>query len=144
MNNELLKNFDQFFQKYQTNWGNGFLSGIREVLSPEFSAREIYRSEDNYKIQDYGYSESVEGWRQAFDNFSDKKVEWQFVEETKMQLRDDEVLVMFWVWPVINGKDPLTAHLYTNTFKKQKEWTLLRSYIEASVPISDRGNGNVI
>ncbi|WP_257351954.1 hypothetical protein [Pseudalkalibacillus decolorationis] len=140
MDKELLADFDQFFEMYKTNWRNGSLEAMKSAMSSTYAAREVRVSNIQDDIEDFGFKDAKQGWKQAFDYFSDKTVDWTFIEVNKVPLRINEVLVMFWVWPTVNGEESKTAHLYVDTFRKGKDWKLLRSYIEASVPLTNLQN----
>lgn len=127
--------FDQFKQRASAH----DLDFLKVTISEDFTAREI-RDGD---VVDYGVDESVEGWRQAFEYFTDQDMEWLYTDHSVTQIKDNEWLAVFWVSIVLDNKLLPTSNLFFNTFRYENgAWQLVRSYIEAGVrnPILDKAS----
>lgn len=132
-----MNEFDTFLEEYLTGWRNCSLEVIKLSTWEDFQAREVREIDGEILVQDYGYAESIKGWKEAFDAFQDKEVKWAFHEVNRMPLRQGEILISFWVTLELDGVKVQSAHYFTDTFKQMNgDWKLIRSYIEASVPIS--------
>ncbi|MCZ8537607.1 hypothetical protein M9R32_10475 [Paenisporosarcina quisquiliarum] len=85
---------------------------------------------------DFGYEESVEGWRQGFSFIKENDAKWDLKELKTFPLKEQEWMVIIWAAPVIEGKAPMNGHLFFDTFKHDNDtgWKLVRSYIETNIP----------
>ncbi|MCF6136683.1 flavoprotein [Pseudalkalibacillus berkeleyi] len=129
--------FAQFLEEYFSGWKSCSLDSIKSHMTMDFQAREVREVKGEVLIQDYGYEESIEGWSQAFRSFEGMEVEWKIVEGYQIPLRENEMLVTFWVGLSLDGKQLETAHFFTDTIKRiAGKWKLCRSYIEAGIPVS--------
>lgn len=123
--------FSMFLDSYLDVWRNSSLTGMKNLISQEYKAREI--KEGN--IVDFGYEESLNGWEQGFKFAKENNAEWMINVITVLPLRDDETMAILSATLVIRGKKLDTANLFFQTFQKnsKNEWNLVRSYIEAGV-----------
>jgi hypothetical protein len=124
--------FQKFLERYKEIWRNCSLEGLKEILSTEYKAREIMGKE----IVDFGYDESINGWKQGFEYVRNNHAQWRLDQLAVIPLRADEVMVIFSATIVVRGKSLEAANLFFNTFRNDNnEWKLVRSYIEAGIPI---------
>ncbi|QAS52567.1 flavoprotein [Halobacillus litoralis] len=126
--------FEVFFKKFKEKARRQDLDFLKETISKELKAREIRSGE----IVDYHYDDSIEGWRQAFDYFADKDMDWIYTDNTIIPLNQNEWLASFWVSIRLDGELLETSNLFFNTFQNQDgKWQLVRTYIEAGVKNPD-------
>ena len=126
--------FRGFLNNFLNSWNNSSINEMKNYLSPDYQAREI----TNGEILDFGYQDSIKGWEQGFQFVKENDAVWQLNEVSSTSLREKEYLVIISATIAINGKSMDTANLFFNTFKKEtdREWKLVRSYIEAGVLIN--------
>ncbi|WP_201713145.1 nuclear transport factor 2 family protein [Rossellomorea arthrocnemi] len=110
-------------------WKNSSIRELESFFSTDYQAREV-RDGD---IVDFGYEESIEGWKQGFDFVKEHPAEWEIREVSVIPLKEDEMMAILSATIVIDGKPMQTCNLFFDTFKKQNQWKLIRSYIEAGV-----------
>lgn len=127
--------FKEFLNQYLTCWSNSSLVEMKELISPDYQAREIINGE----ILDFGYNESLIGWEQGFNFVQENEGEWDLNEIYSIPLRQDEWLSVISANLVINGINSGSANLFFQTFKLEynTDWRLIRSYIEAGIPIDN-------
>lgn len=125
--------FRDSLNEFLNNWKDSSLNEMKNFLSPNYQAREI----TNGEIIDFGYQESIKGWEQGFQFIKENEAVWELNVVSSTPLREKEYLVIISATIAINGRSMDTANLFFNTFKKEtnQEWKLVRSYIEAGVPI---------
>ncbi|WP_079477254.1 hypothetical protein [Halobacillus salinus] len=122
--------FYSFFDAFKKRASEHDLDFLKETIHKDFAAREVRDGE----MVDYGYAESVEGWRQAFDYFADQDMEWIYTDHSVTQIKENEWLAAFWVSIVLDGDLLPTSNLFFDTFRYEDgTWKLVRSYIEAGV-----------
>lgn len=127
------QSFQVFLESYIESWKCSSIEDIRKIISVEYQAREIRNGE----IFDFGYEESIHGWAQAFHEFRDKDVRWVLEEKGIIQLKENEIMAIVSVSLIIEGKPLETANLFFQTFRMENDgWKLVRSYIEAGLPLN--------
>ncbi|CEG27094.1 hypothetical protein [Bacillus sp. B-jedd] len=126
--------FRQFLDTYLEAWRSSSLTDLKEMISPDYQAREITGGE----IDDFGYKESINGWEQGFQFVKESNAKWIVDEISIIPLRADESMVILSATMMINENKLETANLLFQTFKRnsQDEWKLVRSHIEAGIPNS--------
>ncbi|WP_137789382.1 flavoprotein [Bacillus sp. E(2018)] len=126
------ESFEQFYKMYLDSWRNFSIQSIENVVSPEYSAREIRGKE----VYDFGYEESIDGWNHAFKELGEKRAKWILKEAVTFSLKDDEVMAILWASLIVDDQPIETANLFFQTFKMEKDsWKLVRSYIETGLSI---------
>ncbi|WP_077622865.1 hypothetical protein [Sediminibacillus massiliensis] len=125
--------FETFLDNYLSSWKKFSLSDISEVEDESYQAREIT---GDSKIVDFGYEESIDGWDQAFSQLKGN-AEWVLKKVAVIPLRDKEIMAVISATLIIDSNQIETANLFFQTFKKVdgKGWKLVRSYIEAGIPL---------
>jgi hypothetical protein len=125
------ESFRRFLDSYLDSWRNSSLSDIKKILSKDYKAREISGGE----VIDFVYEEAITGWEQGFEFARGKDNRWDLHEVAIIPLRENEVMAILSATLVIGGKKLGSVSLFFQTFKKQenKDWNLIRSYIEAGV-----------
>ncbi|WP_433747597.1 nuclear transport factor 2 family protein [Falsibacillus pallidus] len=122
--------FREFLDAYLKAWKNSSITEMKNYISPDYQAREISGGD----IIDFGYEESIEGWKQGFEFVLKEKAAWDIAERTIIPLREDECLAILSANIIIEGKPLDSVNLFFNTFRNTDgEWKLVRSYIEAGV-----------
>jgi hypothetical protein len=108
---------------------------MEKFIANDYQAREITGEE----IIDFGYEESINGWKQGFDFVLEVGAKWEINEISILSLRENEMLATLSATIIIPGKTMEKANLFYDTFKKSddNQWKLIRSYIEAGVPIGN-------
>ena len=124
--------FREFLDSYLEVWRNSSLKDLKNIISKDYKAREISGGE----LVDFGYQESITGWKQGFNFAKEKENKWDLNEVSIVPLREDEVMAILSATLVIGGKKLENVSLFFQTFKKQEndDWKLIRSYIETGVP----------
>jgi hypothetical protein len=127
--------FGQFLNTFIDAWKQSSITNMAKFISNDYQAREITRGE----IVDFGYEESISGWKQGFDFVMENGAKWEINEISIFALRENEMLAILSATIIIPGKTMETANLFFDTFKKSddNDWQLIRSYIEAGVPIEN-------
>ncbi|WP_227397071.1 flavoprotein [Jeotgalibacillus aurantiacus] len=125
------QSFRNFLDTYLNIWRTCSLGELKTIISIDYQAREINEG----KIVDFGYEESIEGWKQGFDFVLNNDAKWIINEKSLLPLKDDETLVIITATMEIDGSLLDRSHLFFQTFKRNSidEWKLVRSYIEAGV-----------
>jgi hypothetical protein len=123
--------FNLFLEKYLRIWQNSSLSEMEQVISENYQAREI----TDGKIIDFGFEESIRGWKQGFDFVLSHHGEWKLNLHTIIPLRDNEILAIISAQLIIKKQPMETASLFLQTFTHEFGWKLTRSYIETGIPI---------
>ena len=134
----MVDHFRKFLNHYLACWSNSSLVEMKELISPDYQAREI----TNEAIVDFGYIESLIGWEEGFNFVIENAGEWDLREIYSIPLRQDEWLSVISASLVINGKSLDSANLFFQTFKLEHNtnWKLIRSYIEAGIPLDNLSN----
>ncbi|NQD67368.1 flavoprotein [Bacillus haikouensis] len=127
--------FRQFLNRFIDAWKQSSLTNMEKFIANDYQAREITGEE----IIDFGYEESINGWKQGFDFVLEVGAKWEINEISILSLRENEMLATLSATIIIPGKTMEKANLFYDTFKKSddNEWKLIRSYIEAGVPIEN-------
>jgi len=130
--------FRNFLDSFLNSWRNSSIDEMKDLLIQDYQAREI----TNGEIIDFGYQESISGWEQGFQFVKENDAVWVINVISSNPLRKNEYFVIISATMVINGKLLDTGNLFFDTFKMgiNQEWKLVRSYLEAGVPI-DHING---
>ena len=130
--------FRHFFDNYIEIWRSSSLVEFKKLMSTEYKAREV----SDGKIVDFGYEESILGWEQGFNFVIENNAEWELKEVTIIPLNDKENMAIISAALIINGKRLESSNLFMQTFKlvEENNWMLVRSYIEAGIPLSKMGN----
>ncbi|WP_226585537.1 hypothetical protein [Halobacillus litoralis] len=122
--------FKTFFEQFKERAGRQDLNYLKETISEDLQAREIRNGE----VVDYHFEDSISGWKQAFDYFAEKDMEWIYTDHSFIQLCDDEWLAAFWVSIYLEGKLLESSNLFFNSYRYENDhWKLIRTYIEAGV-----------
>lgn len=122
--------FSTFYESFKDRARSQDLAFLKETIAEDLIAREIRDGE----VVDYGYEESIEGWKQAFDHFENMDMTWVYTDHSMTQTKDKEWIVSFWVSIVLDGEPIPNSNLFFDTFQQTDEgWKLIRSYIESGV-----------
>jgi hypothetical protein len=126
------QSFRTFLESFKESWKRSSLDDFKKWISVDYQAREIRNGE----IFDFGYEESIDGWKQAFNQFRGNDVQWVLTEIGIIPLNENEVMAILWASLIIEGQSLETANMFFDTFRlKNGEWLLVRSYIEAGLPM---------
>jgi hypothetical protein len=127
--------FRPFLENFLDAWKHSSIRELEKLISNDYKAREITGGE----IVDFGYEESINGWRQGFAFVKDNRAQWEVNEISILPLRENEILATLSATIILEGKTMETGNLFFNTFKSLdgNEWKLVRSYIEAGVPVEN-------
>lgn len=124
--------FNRFLEKYLDVWRNSSMPELKLIISREYQAREIA----NGKIFDFGYDDSIRGWEQGFNFVMRNKARWELTEINRIKIREHEVMAVIIAKLIVDGKSMETCNLFFQTFTYDFGWKLIRSYIEAGIPVS--------
>ncbi|MCA1063993.1 flavoprotein [Rossellomorea sp. AcN35-11] len=121
----------EYLDAFLEAWKNSSFIEFESFISTDYQAREIRDGE----IVDFGYEESIQGWKQGFQYVRENQGEWEVKEVSVIPLKEDEVMAILSAAIVMEGKPFETCHLFFHTFKKGEndDWKLVRSYIETGV-----------
>lgn len=129
-----MKNFNDSYQNFKKAWESFSLEELEKFISKDYTAREI----QDGKNVDFGYRESIEGWTQAFEYFSDMDAEWHITDIGFIPVKEDEMMAILFATLTVDGEAMKTANLFFDTFKQTKDgWEMIRSYIETGVPLDN-------
>ena len=125
--------FSIFLDTFLDAWRTSSLVELKELIAQEYQGREIAGGD----ISDFGYEESVNGWKQGFDFAKENNAQWNIKVVSILPLREDELMAIISATLVIQGKSLETANLFFDTFKQfyNGDWKLVRSYIEAGITL---------
>ncbi len=129
---KLEKSFNRFFEEYLKEWKKSSLTQFKSMISREYQAREVTQG----KIHDFGFDESIRGWEHGFNFVKSNGAVWDLAEVKRIQLREQEIMAVIIAKLVIDGKKMDTCNLFFQTFTYDFGWKLIRSYIEAGIPVS--------
>ncbi len=129
---EMEESFNRFFEQYLEGWINSSLIQFKSMISQEYQAREITGG----NITDFGYDESIRGWEHGFNFVKGNNAKWDLTEIKRIQLRENEILAVIVAKLVVDGEKMETCNLFFQTFTYDFGWKLIRSYIEAGIPVS--------
>ncbi|WP_226672017.1 nuclear transport factor 2 family protein [Rossellomorea aquimaris] len=111
-------------------WENSSLIELETFISTDYQAREV-RDGD---IAEFGYEESIEGWKQGFEYVKGNQGAWEIREVAVIPMKDNEFMAVLYATIGMGGTPMETGNLFFDTFKKVEDgWTLVRSYIETGV-----------
>jgi hypothetical protein len=126
--------FRQFLDTFLDAWKHSSITAMEKLISNDYQAREITGGE----VIDFGYEESINGWKEGFDFVKEKQAQWEINEISFIPLRENEILAIISATIIIQGKTMETANLFFDTFQKcNNDWKLVRSYIEAGVSVAN-------
>ncbi|WP_391115776.1 flavoprotein [Psychrobacillus sp. L3] len=137
-----MNSFRQFLDTYIEVWKASSIKKIEELIAKDYQAREVRDDE----IIDFGYEESIEGWKQGFHFMIQNKAQWKLDEISIFPLKDGETMVILTATLIVQGKRLETGNLFFQTFKKDKNgsWKLVRSYIESGIVIDNLAQMNFL
>jgi hypothetical protein len=127
--------FKGFLEEFLAAWKKSSITEMERFISRDYQAREI----SNAEMFDFGYDESINGWKQGFQFVNENEAQWDINQLFTLPLREDEVMTGLSATIIIKGKTMETANVFFNTFKNKEGsgWMLVRSYIEAGVPVEN-------
>jgi len=129
--------FRKFFDNYLETWRSSSLPELKDLIAKDFKAREV---SDGNSV-DFDYEKSVKSWEQGFNFVKESGAQWDIIEVSVMPLKDNETTVILSATLMIKGKRLETSDLFMQTFKlENNNWKLVRSYIEAGIPLSKMSN----
>lgn len=127
----MTQTFSEFFNYYQEVWKTCNFDEMKALISKDYQAREITKD----GIVDFGYDESLRGWREAFSFVQSNHGQWDVHEIGVIPLGKDEMMGILSAAILMNGKSLQTANLFFETFRVQDdEWQMVRSYSETGIP----------
>jgi hypothetical protein len=123
--------FQTFLARFLDAWSQSSLEELSGMICDSYQAREITSTGE---VLDFGYEESIQGWKQGFQFVRERESEWVLKTVSTIPLRDDETMAVISASMIIDGQLLETANLFFDTFKeKDGEWKLVRSYVEAGI-----------
>ncbi|OIU71476.1 flavoprotein [Rossellomorea aquimaris] len=127
--------FEWFLEEFLGAWKKSSITEMERFISPDYQAREI----SNGERFDFGYEESINGWKQGFQFVNENEARWDINQLFTLPLKEDEVMAVLAATIIIKGKTMETANVFFNTFKniEGSGWKLVRSYIESGVPVEN-------
>jgi GNAT superfamily N-acetyltransferase len=129
------QSFRTCLKSFIDSWKRSSLDDLKRWISVDYQAREVRDGE----IFDFGYEESIDGWEQAFNQFLGNDVQWVLTEVGIIPLKDNEVMAILRASLIMEGKPSEISNLFFETFRMENgEWQLVRSYIEAGLPLETR------
>lgn len=124
------QSFREFLQDYLNVWESSDLEGMKRIISKEYQAREISGKD----ILDFGYEESIEGWKNGFDFVTQSNAQWVVSIHSVIPLKNDLEMAVIEAAIIVDRVSSTQANLFFSTFSHTDgEWKLIRSYIEAGV-----------
>ncbi|RIW37298.1 flavoprotein [Bacillus salacetis] len=125
--------FQTFLDQFLDSWSHSNLEELSNMIAEDYQAREIT---SDGELVDFGYEQSIEGWKQGFQFVKESGSEWVLKTLSTMPLRDNEVMAIISASMIIDGYPLETANIFFDTFKQTEEgWILSRSYVEAGARV---------
>ncbi|MFD2210504.1 flavoprotein [Virgibacillus halophilus] len=123
--------FRNALEQYKKAWCHFSLERLDHFIAADYQAREIRDGE----IVDFGYEESIKGWREAFAQLEHQNAEWVIKEIAVFSLKEDEVMAVLYATLKIDGNPMKAGNLFFETFKRDclGRWKRIRSYVETGV-----------
>jgi len=120
----LEQSFRRFLDSFLDAWGTSSLEKMASLISKDYQAREITSGGE---IVDFGYEESISGWRQGFDFVRENQVKWILKEISVLPLRTNEKMVILSAGMIVRDKTLETVNFFFETFKINDEgqWKLV-------------------
>ena len=130
------KSFSFFLDTFLQAWKTSSFIELKELISQEYQGREV----TDGNLVDFGYEESLEGWKQGFEFAKENNALWDIKVVSIFSLRKDETMAILSATLIMQGKPLEKANLFFYTFRKYSDdnWKLLRSYIESGITFLDR------
>lgn len=127
------RSFRTFLDQFLEAWRNSSITQLQAFLSTDYQAREVTHS----AIDDFGYEESIRGWVEGFQYVQENNATWHLEERAALPLNLKEIMVILSAKIIIAGEPLSSGNLFFETFQltDENEWKLVRSYIEAGVPL---------
>ncbi|XXM71347.1 flavoprotein [Lysinibacillus sphaericus] len=127
--------FEGFLEEFLAAWKKSSITEMERFISLDYQAREI----SNGDMFDFGYEDSINGWEQGFQFVNENEARWDINQLFTLPLKEDEVMAVLSATIIIEGNSMATANMFFNTFKNVEGsgWKLVRSYIEAGVPVEN-------
>ncbi|TKD72437.1 flavoprotein [Pseudalkalibacillus hwajinpoensis] len=129
-----MSGFQEFLDEFLSSWRRSSIDELKSYISESYQAREVTSQSEVY---DFHYEESIQGWEQAFHAFEKDGTVWVLEQVAVTPLRRNEMLAIIHASIKVDGEQSETGNVFFDTFRKgvQGNWKLVRSYIEAGVPI---------
>ncbi|MBN8193318.1 flavoprotein [Bacillus sp. NTK074B] len=111
-------------------WENSSHIELESFISTDYQTREVR----NGDIAEFGYDESIEGWKQGFEYVKNNHGKWEIHEVAVIPMKDDEIMAILYATIVMDSTPMETGNMFFDTFKEVNgQWKLVRSYIETGV-----------
>ncbi|WP_175074942.1 hypothetical protein [Terribacillus sp. AE2B 122] len=125
-----MDDFHSFINRYLSKWKAADLIFMEIVIDETFQGIEVRDG----VTSTHGKEASVAGWKQAFEYFKDKEMEWILTPITILPLNSKEVMAIVRATMTLEGKLINTSNLFFQTFRRKNgEWKLIRTYEETGV-----------
>jgi hypothetical protein len=121
--------FNDFLNLFISSWRDSSIEEMEHMISKKYAGREI-RGEE---IEDFGYDESINGWAKGFEFVRENNAEWEIQLLNSYPLRSNEYMAVIAATIKIDGKAVSSYNLFYDTFRKEREWKNVRSYIETGI-----------
>ena len=123
--------FERFLSSYLESWKSNSLSALKEITSAEYRAREVTKG----LVEDFDYSESIEGWKEGFSFVKENEGRWILNKFATIPLSTEEIMVIISANIALKEQVLDSGNLFFQTFKIDhlNNWKLVRSYIEAGI-----------
>src|SRR5699024_11926943 len=120
--------FKDFLAEYRESWNSNDAIRMANHSSNELKVRW---AAPNAEVSDYGYENSREGWKQAYEMYKGRSPMWYF-QDVLVDINDwNEAVAIFWVSFEIDGELTDSKLLFMETFRKENnEWKKIREYVE--------------
>uniref|UniRef100_UPI003F49556F flavoprotein n=1 Tax=Niallia taxi TaxID=2499688 RepID=UPI003F49556F len=106
-----------FLSSYIEIWKSNSLSVLKEIISGEYSAREVTKG----LVEDFGYRESIQGWKEGFSFIKENEASWILNKLAVIPLNTKEIMVIISANIELKGKMLDNGNLF---FKHLEETTI--------------------
>ncbi|MDY0395186.1 flavoprotein [Virgibacillus halophilus] len=100
--------FEMHWSNIKKAWCHFSLERLDHFIAADYQAREIRDGE----IVDFGYEESIKGWREAFAQLEHQNAEWVIKEIAVFSLKEDEVMAVLYATLKIDGNPMKAGNLF--------------------------------
>ncbi|WP_405082364.1 hypothetical protein ACI48J_07750 [Paenibacillus chitinolyticus] len=129
----LLKEFNEFFDRYLTTWNSCSIDELSAMFSKDLVIGYAY---PNNRVTLGTLDDACESWKNSYDYYKDRNPKWHFNIVQVTPVDEDKVMAIFWV---SHSSDHILYDkvcMNVETFAKNNgKWSLLRSYSEIAIPM---------
>ena len=132
MSEDLLGEFEDFFEEYKRSWNTG---DAEDLLSHYSRDVRVRWSETGAEVSNWDYDEIKSGTEEAYRKYNGKNPKWHF-EDILLEITDEgEGVAVFRVEFELDREFVDQTKLFVEAFRLENgEWKKIREYVETGLP----------